>query len=329
MRAEYGTPEFDQEYRAAVEGRKPEGGRQRAAAGSLAWLYDRYREVGDWKSLKPATRRQRENIFVHVMKSAGAHPCTAIRRSDVIDGRDARSSTPSQARNFLDAMRGLFRWALDADHVKVDPTVGVKNPKRPKGGGFPVWTEEEVERYEARWPVGTKERVWLDVLLYMGWRRGDAVLIGKQHVRDGVATLRTEKGHGDVTVSIPILPILAATLAAGPTGDLAFVCGATGKPITKETFGNYFREAANAAGVSKSAHGLRKIGATRAAENGMTVAELEAIFGWSGGQMAALYTRGADRKRLAKGAINKLVRTPDEHSMLPPPLKVVAPAPKE
>ena len=36
------------------------------------------------------------------------------------------------------------------------------------------------------------------------------------------------------------------------------------------------------------------------------VAELEAIFGWSGGTMAALYTRAADRRRLAKGAMHKL-----------------------
>jgi hypothetical protein len=40
--------------------------------------------------------------------------------------------------------------------------------------------------------------------------------------------------------------------------------------------------------VNKSAHGVRKFGATRAANNGATVAELEAIFGWIGGRMASL-----------------------------------------
>ena len=34
---------------------------------------------------------------------------------------------------------------------------------------------------------------------------------------------------------------------------------------------------------------------------------------WHGGGMAALYTRAADRVQLAKGAIRKLERTPDEH----------------
>jgi hypothetical protein len=49
----------------------------------------------------------------------------------------------------------------------------------------------------------------------------------------------------------------------------------------------------------KAAHGLRKVGATRAADNGATVAELEAIFGWRGGGMAALYTEEANRKKLS------------------------------
>ena len=38
-----------------------------------------------------------------------------------------------------------------------------------------------------------RERVWHDVLVFMGLRRGDAVRRGCQHVRDGVATIRTEK----------------------------------------------------------------------------------------------------------------------------------------
>ena len=84
-----------------------------------------------------------------------------------------------------------------------------------------------------------------------------------------------------------------------------------------------FRDACRAAGVSKSAHGVRKIGATRAAENGATIAELEAIFGWSGGGMASLYTRAADRARLAKGAMSKLAgRTPREH-FIPAPMEKV------
>lgn len=195
---------------------------------------------------------------------------------------------------------------MKARLVKTDPTIGVDNIPRPKTGGFQVWSEDDIAVYEKRWPIGTRQRVWLDVLVYTGLRRGDAVKLGRQHVRNGIATIKTEKT--DTEVTLPILSVLAKTLEVGPTGDLTFICGKSGRPLTKESFGNLFRKACRAAGLkNRSAHGLRKAAATRAVNNGATVAELEAIFGWSGGTMASHYTRSADRRRLAKGAMYKLV----------------------
>lgn len=126
-------------------------------------------------------------------------------------------------------------------------------------------------------------------------------------------------------MTLPILPILQRTLDAGPTGELSYICDAKGGPLTKETFGNEFREAARAAGVNKSAHGLRKLGATRAAENGATEPELDSLFGWERGSgTSAVYTREAERARLAKAAISNLERTADEHPMPAPSEKVRA-----
>ena len=307
LRAPFGSMEFRAEYHAAISG-KLRPGKGAPAIGTLAWLVDRYRETNDWNQLSAATRRQRENILAHVLATAGTVPIAQITRAAIVDGRERRAKTPSQARHFLDAMRGLFRWALEAGLVKADPTLGVKNPKPKRGEGFIPWTEEHVATYERRWPLGTKERVWLDVLLYTGLRRGDAVVFGRQHVRDGIGQVRTEKSGLTVTVTLPILPVLAETLAAGPCGDLTFIAGERGQSLTKESFGNLFRDACKAADVPGSAHGVRKIAATRAANAGATVAQLEAIFGWSGGRMAALYTKAADRRKLAADAVVKLAR---------------------
>jgi integrase len=260
-----------------------------------------------WTYLSPATRRQRENIFAQILETAGKQPFAKITTAVIVAGRDRRANTPVQARKFLDAMRGLFRWAVKAGLVKADPTIDIENLRTPKTDGFTVWSEDDVAAYEVRWPVGTRQRVWLDVLIYTGLRRGDAVRLGRQHVRNGIATIKTEKSGYRVEVSLPLLPVLARTLEAGPCGDLTFIAGENGHPLAKESFGNLFRKACNAAGLRRrSAHGLRKAAATRAANAGATVAELEAIFGWSGGSMAALYTRAADRRRLARGAMHKL-----------------------
>ena len=308
MRSPFGTPEFEAEYQAVIARLSvPRAAKDdRALTGTLAWLVQGYREVGAWTELSLATRRQRENIFRQVLDTAGSQPLAKITKATIVAGRDRRARTaPFQARHFLDTMRGLFRWGVEAGLVKVDPTAGVADPVRPKSDGFPPWSEEDVAAYEARWPIGTRERVWLDVIAYTGLRRGDAVRFGRQHVRNGIGRIKTEKTGMEVT--LPILPILAETLAAGPCGDLTFITGKRGNPLTKEAFGNMFRKACNAAGVSdRSAHGLRKIAATRAADRGATEAQLEAIFGWTGGRMASHYTRSANRRRLAMEAMHLL-----------------------
>jgi integrase len=99
---------------------------------------------------------------------------------------------------------------------------------------------------------------------------------------------------------------------------------APNESVQRSSFSNQFVYACRAAGVPGSAHGVRKIAATRAANAGATVAQLEAIFGWKGGRMAALYTQSADRKRLALEAMHKL----SGNSIPAPKGKVRAPAEK-
>jgi integrase len=303
IKAIYGTPEFEMAYQAAINGESPKA-RGKAAKGSLEWLWMLYRQTGAWTDLSMATRRQRENIMHGVLKTGGNKPLSSITGSAIKHGIDRRK--PFAARHFVDTMRGLYKWAVAAEHVTSDPTAG-KAVAKPKTKGFPVWTEEDLEQFERRWPIGTRERVMFDVYLYTGLRRGDAAKLGKQHIRNGVITIDTEKTGTRVT--IPVLPELAETIAAGPTGELSIIASKKGQPIRKEVLGNLFREACRAAGINKSAHGIRKAAATRAANNGATVATLEAIFGWEGGQMAALYTRAADRKALAAEHMTKLSKT--------------------
>src|ERR1700716_543744 len=321
----YGSPEFDNAYQSALLDQRPQPAGT-PARGTLGWLWSVYRQSTAWLDLSMTPRKQRENIMLHVLKTGGSEPLSRIDRKAILKGRERRAATPSQAKNFISTIRGLFSWAVDTDLVRTDPTQGIttNKSKKPKSGGFPVWTDDDIAMLETRWPRGQRERVMFDVFLYTGLRRGDAAVVGKQHVRNGVISIETEKTG--MWVTIPILPELQATLDAGPTGDLAFIANASnGNPLTKESLGNLFAEACKEAGVRKSAHGLRKAAATNAANHGATVAELEAIFGWAGGQMASLYTRSANRRALSAGAMNKLSRTETETSIPAPHDKVRAP----
>ena len=299
----YGSPEFVAAYNRALAG-EPVQSARKPGKGTLAWLIERYMETKAWADLSPATRKQRNSIFYRTVKAVGKEDYASISETDIQGTLDAKAETPNAARNFLDAMRGLFKWAKASGHVTVDPTASLK-AKRKKTDGFAVWTEDDIAAFEARWPLGTRERLAFDVLLYTGLRRGDAVVAGRQHVRDGVLTLKTEK-TGEI-ISIPVLSALAASIAAGPTGDLAFICGDKRRPMAKESFGTWFRLVCIETGLrGRSAHGLRKAAATRLAEAGATVAQLEAWFGWHGGNMASLYTRKADRARLSREAAKLL-----------------------
>src|SRR5438093_3470160 len=87
LRGAYGVPEFMAAYQAAVS-KKPVPNAGKAATGTLAWLIPRYRETMAWAALSSATRRQRDNIFLGVLKSAGAEPFAKVSRSIIVSGRD-------------------------------------------------------------------------------------------------------------------------------------------------------------------------------------------------------------------------------------------------
>ena len=316
IKADYGSEAFWAEYRAALEGApKPS---KAAKAHTLAWGLARYRESSAWSTLSNATRRQSENIYRAAIKTAGDVLLRDITVGTIKAGRERRAAAPHAANNFLKSMRRFFKWAADPEGgnlVAINPTIGVKLLKGKNKDGFHTWTNEEIERFENRWPIGTRERLALDLLLYTGLSRGDVVRLGRQHVSNGVITFRMEKARGEGVVYPPVLPILASTIAASKTGDLTFLVTERETPFVKESFGNWFREACREAGCLGSAHGLRKAGATRAAENGATVNQLMALFGWKTEKMALLYTRKADRKRLASQAAPLLLsaQTPNEN----------------
>jgi integrase len=102
-----------------------------------------------------------------------------------------------------------------------------------------------------------------------------------------------------------MLPALRSIIGASPCGELTFLVNDLNRPFTEAGFGNKFRDWCNQADLRHcTAHGLRKAGATIAANNGATSRQLMAIFGWESIRMAEQYTRSADQQRLANDAMH-------------------------
>lgn len=298
--------------------------RSKSKEHSLRWLVEKWRESSEWTNTAPATKRQRENILVRILKNSGDENFRQITSHNIRDGREDRKTTPSAANNFLKVMRALFRWAKEEQLIDSDPTKDVKFLKV-KTKGFPPWVMEEVSAYRQRWPLGTRQRLAFELLLNTGLRRSDVVRVGPQHVRDGIIHLRAKKN--DVELHIPILPQLATAIAAGPTGEMSFLSSQYGRPLTKESFGNIFRPWCTDAGVKKSAHGLRKLAATAVANNGGSEQQLQALFGWTTNTMSAVYTRDANRQRQALQAAFKLQQELEQNETSDPEAELFLPAP--
>ena len=231
--------------------------------------------------------------------------------------RDRKRGLPEAANVRIKAMRRVFKWAIDEEigGITANPARDVSRFKSKRLGGHRTWAVEEIEKFEERHPIGTKAHLAMTLLLYCGGRRGDVVVLGKQHARGGRLRYTQEKNRNrkpvvvDITMPTALQRVLDASEAAGITGDLTFLVNDYGRPFAKAGFGNKFRDWCVQAGVPGRAHGLRKAAAIRVAENGGTVDQLKAIFGWLSNWMPELYVQAADRKRLGSDA-DKLLSQP-------------------
>jgi hypothetical protein len=91
-------------------------------------------------------------------------------------------------------------------------------------------------------PTSTVEL--LELLLYTGGRREDAVRLGPQHLRDGrVRFVQAKNEHRTpVQGDIPLHPKLGAAIAATRSKHLTFLITEYGKPYTPAGFGNAIRD---------------------------------------------------------------------------------------
>lgn len=319
-----GTHEFLDEYRRALAGETPRAGadqsqRPPALRGSLRWLVEQYYASAEFKRL--IRGHVRRAILDAICEQHGHKPFGLMERRHVRRIRDEKAELPEAANARVKALRQVFKWAMDSLDVKNNPTRDVPY-LRSGPDGFHTWTVEEVERYKARHPRGTKARKAFAILAFLGVRRSDAVRLGPQMEMPDRQHIRfTEiKGGSRITKQreLPILPELRDELDASPSGHLAYLVTEFGRPFTANGFGNWFRRRCDEAGLPHcSAHGLRKAGATKAANNGATEYQLMAIYGWESPKQAAIYTKKANRTKLAAEAMHLIVPERTEDGSVP------------
>lgn len=312
FKARPGTEEFRAELEACrTDAPKPSARSSgRTKPGSVSALIAMYYGTPAYTGLAASSKKTYRSVLERFRKEHGDKQVATIERKHIKAIIGAMHQTPAAANKLLDKLRILMGLAVDEGWRRDDPTQGVRG-FRIKSDGFHTWSEDEIAKFEARYAVGTKPRLALDLMLYTGQRRSDVVLMGRQHFSDGRVRVKQLKTGAALTIRVH--PRLQASLAAAKTGDLTLLLTEYGKPFSSNGFGNKMRDWCDDAELPQcSSHGLRKAAARRLAEAGCTNAQIKAITGHTTDAEVARYTAAASQRTLADQAMDAI--TPAEET---------------
>jgi integrase len=303
------SEDFMRAYAAALEGGKTASstiGNSRTLTGSFDALCVAYYQSAAFCALQPSTQVLRRGVIEAFRVQHGTKPLRGLTRAHIHSIVGAKAGTPEAANNLLKALKVMLGFAVDIGLLDLNPTTGIKRYKS-RGGGYHPWSEAEVVRFRERHPAGSKARLALELLLGTAQRRSDVVRLGWQAVRGEDVAVRQRKT--DRPLLIPMHPDLVAELSRLPKTNLTFLITDTGAPFSPNYFTRWFRIRCNEAGLPQcSAHGLRKLAATRLAEAGCSANEIAAITGHRTLTEVARYTTEADQARLARSGRAKQIK---------------------
>lgn len=324
--APLGTESFREEYHrfnsaeaiaVAIERAKA----ARCTPGSVGDLLRRYVAVPERLGPSAVTQTKVRNILERFAEGREERPVKGIRfehidaiiakaRVKVVDSKGRKVGGIEAARKLRKELRRFFAFARKLGWISVNPvddSQPVKVSPNERSTGFHTWTEEDISIYREHWPLGTKQRLAMELMLWTDQRKVDAIHLGRQHVKNGKFAIRQSK-TGKV-LTLPIARPLAAAIEAMPPSDaLCFLITEWGKPFSVKGFGGWFREQCDAASLPHcTAHGLRKATMRRMAELEMPNKTMKSVSGHSKDEEVARYTEAANQERLADGAIKRLV----------------------
>jgi integrase len=303
-----GSEEFMAAYHAALEDVAPPPTPADAGPGGLKSLWDDFQRTAEFANLKPSSKRTYKVAIGPIIKKHGhrlVQDMPSEKGRKIIE--EIGATRPGMANLTKSILHRLMRYAIITKLRKDNPFADLTDYNLNK---HHTWTEQELSTYEKKWPLGSRERLAYALLLYSGQRVSDAVEMRRSDIRNGAIRVVQEKTAEDAddALEIAIHPALARALKAGPSNGLTLIGDRNGKPIKKESLSALIKRAAKAAGLPSccKAHGLRYASIKRLAEHGSTSKEIAAVSGHRSLAEIERYTERANRKNLAKSAIDKL-----------------------
>jgi integrase len=303
-----GSDEFMRAYGEAAAGTSPfpqtEIGATRTRAGSVNAMVIGYLGSAQFGRLASTSQGQYRRILEGFRRQYGDLGIATLQRKHVVTMLDGKAAqTPTAARDLLRCLKLIVKYAISIGVTDSDPTAGVR-VKLAKSDGFRTWSEDDIAAFERVYPVGSKPRLALALLLGTAVRIADVVRLGRGQSALASSTWCSKRPGAQVT--IPVTSVLAEAInAAAPSDHVVFLLNERGGAFTAHAFSKWFVKACRL-DKGLSAHGLRKASCRRLAEAGCSANEIAAISGHASLREVARYTAAADRVRLARNAVDRL-----------------------
>jgi len=279
FKAPFGTKDFEREYASCLEREPIVIGEDRIERGSVSDVIVRYYRDNKFLDLAPATQKVYRGVLEGFRSNFGSFPMDRFDAARIAKLMNGMRDRPHAAARLRKLLRQLFKIARREKLVPAyfDPVPDTDAPAS-TSKGYHRWTEEELEAYEARHPLGTKPRLAFALLLFTAQRSGDVRLLTPETIAKGRIPIDQRKTGN--AVDVPIVEPLREALQAGPLGMGTLLESNRGEPFTEKGFYNLIKDACRVAGIPHcSPHGLRKSAARRCRESGCTDEEGMAITG--------------------------------------------------
>ena len=315
-----GHSEFEAAYMAAVEGREHKPATVHrlptaAAPRSLkaCWVIlktedPKWNELGA-ASTEVQTRSIERFLTMPVVEGEaltfGAVDVGDLKRRHIKTLIVRKSATPHAAADLLRMIRKLVGVALDQEWLENDPTYRLGY--HPEYKGWKAWPDQMLDKYEARWPVGSTPRLVYSLALYFGHRRADITKVRPADLKETFGNVVQHKTLK--ALELPIHPNLREVLDVTDLTREFVVMTKWGKSFSPKALGMRMQGWTKAAGIPPgyTLHGLRKTLGKQLAMHGATTRELMDMLGHDNIQHAALYSKEAEQKLMAAAAMAKLI----------------------
>lgn len=297
-----GSPEFLGELYAAKNAEKPPV--ERFAPFSYDTLAVSFYDTVAWIEMADSSQATYRNIIERFRAKNGTKDARKVTAANIAKRIAGMADTPAAANNLRKTLSRLHKHAVLLGW-RTDNPVEVTQGFKKKGEGFHCWTDEELAAFDAKWPIGTRERLAKELLLGTALRKSDVLTVGKANRKGDRLILNHGKNDSDTNIKMSAAMI--AAINACPSKGPTYIETQFGKPFSPTGFYNWFKRGCVKAGIPNcSPHGLRKAISRLIAESGKTVMEGRAVTGHKTDKEFLRYAEQANKAKMADSAMANL-----------------------